>query len=296
MAFVTGTANSMADLLAALQSACTANGWTLTGNVLSKGACYVAAGVASGYLTVQGGTGVDATPALTGAAPALSRIGPAWTGDTFTFPATYVIHIGSAPDEVYLGVNYEVSRWQWAAFGSSPVAGLPGTGNWCWASVLASISNGNNYMASGGTGGGNSLVQVMAAFYMIANNNWCNAFVHHGLDGGSWSTNNNISPANASSATGTLIGRQPNLWNGEALLVPIQPAVARTNGKASIVAQLGHARYLRNDNLQDGEIITLGADRWKAYPWHRKNASARDGGVEITHSGTFGWALRYDGP
>ena len=40
MAYETGSANSFADLLAALQAACTGNGWTLSGNVLHKGTCY----------------------------------------------------------------------------------------------------------------------------------------------------------------------------------------------------------------------------------------------------------------
>lgn len=296
MAFVTGIANSMDDVLAALVSACTDNGWTLAGSVLSKGDCYVAAQVVAGYLTVRGGTGVDATPALTGAAPALARIGPAWTGDTFTFPATYVIHIGTTPDEVYLGINYEVTRWQWAAFGCSPAAGLPGTGNWCWASVLPSISSSKNRMGAFGSGGVNTLLQVMAAFYMNGNSNGATGFVHHGLDGGSWSANGSDGCADAANGSGTLISRLPNLWNGQTALVPIQPAIRRASNKVSIVAQLAHARLLRNDNLQDGEIITLGSDRWKAYPWHRKNAAARDVTGGGDHSGTFGWAVRYDGP
>ena len=59
---------------------------------------------------------------------------------------------------------------------------------------------------------------------------------------------------------------------------------------------LAHCRFLRIDNYQPGDIIPLGPDRWKVAPWYRKNTAQRDGGSNIQHTGTFGWAIRYDGP
>ena len=40
MAYVTGAAASFADLKTAIQNAATANGWTLTSDVLSKDGCF----------------------------------------------------------------------------------------------------------------------------------------------------------------------------------------------------------------------------------------------------------------
>lgn len=297
MAYVNGSATSMTDLLSALQAACTANGWTLSGNVLHKGSCYVEVTVASGYLVILGGTGIDGSNNLTGAGPYVARIGLAWTGDSLTFPMNYVVHIGATPDEIYFIINYEVNRWQWLAFGSSPMAGLPGTGNWYGASISRKIGSSKCYITP--TSGGYLGISApsMALFW----NNYSTyqtCFVHHDLDGNTWSLDNaastdSTSAAIAINAAQPMIPRQPNSWNGEAALIPIQPCIARTSGKVSMILDIAHSRYIRNDNYTDGDIITLGSDQWCVYPWHQKNSAARDGGNSINHTGTLGWAIRY---
>ena len=88
----------------------------------------------------------------------------------------------------------------------------------------------------------------------------------------------------------------PNAFNGEAVMAPIQPYVGRGSNMISVVAQLRHARYLRIDYIDPGEIITLGSDRWKAYPHYRKNAAVPRGSRDGVDSGAFGWAIEYDGP
>lgn len=300
MAYVNGSATSVTDLLSALQAACTANGWTLSGSVLHKGACYVQVNVVSGYLVILGGTGIDGSNALTGAGPYVGRIGVAWTGDSLTFPVTYAVHIGATPDEVYLLINYESTRWQWMAFGCSPVTGLPGTGNWYGASVTRSI-NSFKCSISPTTGGEiNALRQSMALFWNTSNNYQC-SFFHHGLDGNTWSGDNenvtdSTSAINAISPASPFVSRLPNQWNGEITLIPIQPCISRGSSKQSIAGDVAHARYVRVDNYVAGDIITLGSDQWKVYPWHQKNVVQRDGGLNLNHSGTLGWAIRYDGP
>lgn len=45
--------------------------------------------------------------------------------------------------------------------------------------------------------------------------------------------------------------------------------------------------------------MTYGTDRWKIYPFHRKNAAVRNGvswSTGADHSGTFAYAIRYTGP
>lgn len=90
----------------------------------------------------------------------------------------------------------------------------------------------------------------------------------------------------------------PNAWNAETHLVRLQILCPRREWKSSIVGEIKHARFARNDFLADGEVITLGADRWKVYPAHRKNVAARDGVANsgADHSGTCALAIRYDGP
>ena len=66
--------------------------------------------------------------------------------------------------------------------------------------------------------------------------------------------------------------------------------------KVRLVLEVRNARYMRIGNNDPEQVITLGPDRWKVFPFLRKNASVPDGGSVIDHSGTFGWAIRYDGP
>lgn len=302
MAYVAGTANSITDLLTALQNACTANGWTLSGNVLHRGNCFVACSVVAPNLIVRGGTGIDGSNALTGACPQYHSLGVLWSGETFAFPMTYEVHIHEAPDEVYLIVNYAVDTYQWLAFGCSPAPGLAATGNWFGASR---ISNNTSYI--------NKIMISPSSHMGIPASISCGLFwnnglydnacgrLQHGEDGYSWSVGETSGECSAKlyvDAIGSALplSTQPNAWNGESILVPIQPVWIRPSNKVSQVGAIGHARYLRIDSYAPGDVITLGPDRWKVYPWYRKNAAARDGGSYIDHTGTMGWAIRYDGP
>lgn len=164
MAFVTGTANSMAALLTALQTACTANGWTLAGNVLSKDGCYAQIRVVTGpvpsvrpsvgtrdYLYVKSGNGIDGSNLLTDPAGNEPTIGTFLSGNNasnlayedWVFPVTYRIHINTAPDEVWMAVRWNPVQYMHLAFGKSPAVGCPGTGNWHFATLPPMPSAGN---------------------------------------------------------------------------------------------------------------------------------------------------------
>lgn len=307
MAFITGSANGLADLLAAIQAACVANGWTLSGQVLRKGNCYSRLTVVGSDIQLVGGTGVDGSNALTLPGPQIARIGATAVPAALVFPLTYYVHIFNNPDEVYVFVNFSVSRWQWLAFGCSPAPGLPGTGSW-YAAQSSTGASGSGIVnvytgpvtAGGYSGGGLVSGMLFAQSGSWTNNYCCNSYFHHGLDGGDWSkpdgaSLNTIGSVDAWVTQVPLLGRQPNVFNGETALIPIQLLAKRASTKHSLVGQMAHARYLRNDNYADGDIITLGADRWKTYPFVQKSSAGRDGGVSTT-SGTFGIALRYDGP
>lgn len=89
---------------------------------------------------------------------------------------------------------------------------------------------------------------------------------------------------------------QPSVWNSEAVLLPIKAFIGRPSAKTSLGADMEFARRLRIDNLTPGDILVLGSDKWKIYPWYRKDVANRNGGIYANHSGTFGWAIRYQGP
>lgn len=321
MAFYSGAANSFEDLRTALIDACVAQGWTWSDSILSKGTAYVRPYVSTATtstegpgLIIQGGTGKSGST-LTGASdvrPRLGRAGVTNSADV-VFPLSYSIHIFDAPSEVFLFVRYSVDRFGWLAFGISATPGLPGTG--LWIAGIARRGYLTSTVSTGGfgitpTAGGSSNDNSTGSAVCSPGLFWCSSraagsdarqdAIHSNLDGGGWEgAGSGSSPGglNAIFPSIPLIGYLPNAWNSESILLPIQAYLWRAASKASLVADLVNARYVRVDNYEPEQIINIGADSWKIYPFHRKNSAASNGGsLGLDHSGTFGIAIRYDGP
>ncbi len=314
MPFYTQSANSFADVRNALFSACTANGWTLSGEILTKGSAVVrvelntvSTAAKGAGLILRCGTGVSGG-VVTGASPVGPRFGPLSPSvDAIVWPMQVDIHVHD--NEVYLIGVYNVDTLLFLAFG---ISSLPiSTGMWATASTYQ--EQGLNTLSIAMTptsgGGANSYRVAPAPFWTTAYSTASSASLNNdticaNIDGIVWaglptSAGSMTSPGAmyAVPALAPLMARQPNAWNSEAVLLRIQVYMARTNAtKISLILDLLHARYVRVDNYQIGQIITLGPDRWKVYPAYRKNAVVRDGGTDLNHSGTFGWAVRYDGP
>ncbi|WP_236200241.1 hypothetical protein [Pseudomonas pseudonitroreducens] len=320
MAFYTGSTNSFADLRTALFSACVAEGWTLTDDVLSKGAAFVKCTTSSADtgtqgigLVLQGATGYS-SGSLVNPSPVTPRLGtPSRDTTLASWPMEYFIHIFDNPDEVYLVARYNLDYFLWLAFGLSSVAGLSESGLWTTAVsrlkrgpqgpgiTIGPVSGGSNgsdnpnygFSASVGAPFWNTVTNFDAGSHQDA--------ICSGIDGVRWPYrtlpfSRAVDSFQAVEPSYPLISRSPSAWNSEAILLPIQGYVFRASNKASLVVDLENARYVRVDNYEPGQIITLGSDRWRIYPFYRKNTAARDGGMGIDHSGTFGWAIRYDGP
>lgn len=309
MAYVSGTASTFAALLAGLQSACTANGWTLDGNVLHKGSCFVEAIVVPQdfpCLRVQSGTGV-AGGVLTGRSDiGGAQLGASASNDTayystipidvpFVFPLSYEVHIHSAPDEVYLIVNYATRFYQFVAFGQSAQPGLSGSGNWYAGTDIA--SNRAVSATSIAAIGGSAEVGLINGGLGMCRNDLTDGYsdcaaCHHALDTG----------PSAWRIEGTwrdwydLNANTPSAFNSEAVLIPVRMYANRPSGFVSVVAELAHARFVNIGALDDQQIITLGADRWKVYPWWARGAVYDAIGYSGNYSGLNGHALRYDGP
>lgn len=268
--------------------------------------------------------------------PACGVIGPMGNGTStsvytdWDWPVTYHIHILTNPDEVFVMVNYGSSQyWQGLSFGQSPSPGCPGTGNWAHGSCPRAAADNNN---SGRLHGGQrvvvnpqgstlstwsgGVVQGAIPFWgytMDQSGSVPNSSLFHGVwhnDGitTGWNHpryywNSSANPGQAmniacsSRACQPLPVYSPNTWNDEAHLIRLQIMCPRLEWKSSVVGEIRHARYIRNDFLDDGEVINLGGEKWKVYPAYRKDASARNGGsaAGATHSGTSAIAIRYDG-
>lgn len=285
MAYVTGTANSLADLLTAIQSACTANGWTLSGNVLHKGTCYAQVMQAASSLQILGGDGIDGSNALTGAATAAGFLIQPMTGTTFAWPITYEVHVHTAPDEVYVVINYASGVFECAAFGQSAMPGLVGSGNWYCGPRLP--AGGALFVISVGEQGSS---HEGAGYSLFCRNSVASGGVHHSLDGDSWSV------SSSGYDWASVIAREPNQWNQESILIPIRVYATRPSGFISPVLECAHARFVNIANLADQQIVTIGSTKWKVYPWYQRGSSFTFGAAARGDSGLYGHAIEYDGP
>jgi len=302
MAYDTSSVADWAALLTFIRNTCTANGWTLSGNVLHKGNCYVEI-VADGTvgLRIRGGTGKDGSNILTGAGPAYAYLGEI-AAVPVAFPATAEVHVNASPDEVYVVINYSTNFYQMMAWGLSDVPGLTGTGVWYYAtrcSVTGSREFSSNVTsltingASGVAPDGTPMFNVAQANAGATDN----AFIHGDVDARGWHGDTAGGFAASNPYIAPLLACLPSDWNLEAVLLPFPVYVPRTAGnKFTLVADFKHIRHTRIDYLEPGDIITLGADKWKVYPWFRKDASVPDGGAMLSHSGTLAYAVRYTGP
>lgn len=318
MAYYSGVANNVNDLLNALRNSAVADGWTLTGDVLSKGTMHVQTQISYGNLKAR--AGLDGS--MTSPCP-WQHIGYVLKSTQtspcdITYPCNWEFH-GHA-QEVYFIVNFAVDRYQFLAWGKSTVPGLPGVGTWIGATVgqvLDEVSAVTSWpgdpvvIQSYGGGGGYSALYgyISAALFGTSvaaqeGGNVTPCYVHHDLEGYGWRIEPTSSPSYNTLgrqwiATTSNIGPyafQPSAWNAESALLPLRCYFRRPSSMLSLIVDCEHARLLRIDNLTPGDVLTLGLDKWKVYPWHRKNTAARNGGNSIDHTGTFGWAIRYLGP
>lgn len=288
MAYYSGTANSITDLKTALLTHAQADGWVLTGDVLSKAGVYFRIQVSGAGMTCLGCT----DNAVANPAPNVVQI------ISLAYPCNYEV-FGFA-QELYLVVKYDTEYFRWMAFGRSTVPGLPGTGAWCGASFGTGDYDGLITISPGledSYGRSSSALFWHAARASTADARGKNNWVHSGLDGNPWAhtVNTSIVPP-APSTMLPLINILPSAWNSESVLMPMREYKVRGSNKISLTADLEHARNLRIDNLTPGDILVIGVAKWKIFPWYKKNAAVRNAGYAVNHSGTYGWAIRYEGP
>lgn len=251
-------------------------------------------------------------------APNHVSVGRLWSGPAnptyeIVFPCNYEVF--GFGQELYLVVNYNVSLYQFLAFGKTTVPGIPGQGGWCGGSVglwsdVANTSGGVALPFRWDMHGitysfGNPRRNIAPILFWYRGDESMfnipeprNCWVNHGLDGHGWKwgANNNTSPIGAR-GTSHLLRVLPSAFNGDTVLVPMRAYKERPSFKSSMVADLEHARHVRIDNLSPGDIITIGSDRWKVFPWYKKSFTERSGASgEIDHTGTLGLAIRYQGP
>lgn len=311
MAYFTGTVNSFGDLKAVIENAAVAVGWTLADGVLSKYGHYVKlvtgnyGSTSYPYLLINAGTDQSGST-LTGQVGAGAKMYSS-KKMLLSWPGTY--HIHAFDREIYCFLNSNVDLYQTLAFGVSNMPGIGGTGGW-YGSMAPSSANQNQ-------DDGDQLTYITVfspdslnigvdgySYYPLGSPFWCRnaggneeigapcAQINIGLEYGRWYSPKDFGIRSIAS----LLLALPTNLNGGHVLLPAKCVVHRPSQGRTIALQHEHLRWIRNDLLENEQIIQYGSDKWKCYPVLRRNTAQRNGGQGITHSGTFGYAVRYDGP
>ena len=300
-AFGTGTGGTGTYTVSVSQTV-TSTAMTQPGRVLSRAEVFFRIGETLNNVTCLGcenNLGLNPAPNVVSIGRIFERSG--YPTREITFPCTFEVF--GFPQELYMVVNYDVDSYQWMAFGRSTVPGLTGQGGWCGATLgvfgVGGAVTAPIFISDGGGGGAGARGTAAALFWATGGtvDSNRNCWVNHGLDAHGWTYSG--APADGPIGirqAGPLIALQPSTWNSEATLLPLRCYKERPAFKSSLIADLQFARHLRIDNLMPGDILTIGADRWRVFPWYRRDPAARDGGSFVNHTGTFGWAIRYEGP
>lgn len=314
MAYYAGQCHSFQNLADILVEKCQAHGWVWQDEVLSKGDLFVKITVrneaANTYhnvlqqgITLTGGTGRLGSNLIN--ASSSVRLGRTAHNSRIPvlqyFPAYYHLFIFS--DEVYLVMKFRVDEFYYLAFGKSPLT----QANGLWLSANASYNrreiNTSSvteavYIAPTYGGGSGTVTSSAFAPFWNRNNwshNWSNATICHGMDGAMWSSGT----SRAWCSFEPLINRLPTAHFSDSPLLPYNIYLERPENKLSLICQFENARFLRIDHHEPEQILTLGHERWMVFPFYKKDIGLRDAldgsGRLSGHTGTFGWAIRYEG-
>lgn len=312
MAYYSGQVASYQELLNVLVAACVEQGWIWADGILSKNNVSIKFQVnntpaeSNGPgLIAQIGTGQSGSNLINPATSKqrIGKISSAGWGAIFDFPLIYNIHIqNNALDEVYCVINHSVDTYQYLAFGHfnsldygawiSATTGLRYSSETANRIVLTPSFDGPTWVYS----------KVRAIFWMLYVDSYSSSQTVSEVV---WDQQNNIwlndAPQRGVELSAYLeihglIQRQPSNWSSNAILLPINIYTKKNPQKNSLIFSLFNARYIRIDNYEPDQIINLNGDRWKVYPFYKKNINDRDNIYSGGHSGTFGWAIRYDGP
>lgn len=290
MSYYNGTVTNLTGLLTALTTACVTDGWTYSGGELVKHGCYFPISVdaysgAYERLRMQIKNPVDLSVSEVTSIRAMANV-------VISFPSEY--HIFTFDKEVYCVLTIQPGTYAWICFGASSIS-LPGTGAFLSGSCSGDTSTANEinypsffYSPPGGAGARYQGSRVDTGFSFCSRFSASNLSYGVGVGSSSWYSGNYCVGSS-----------QPNAFSGESILTPLMIFAEYSLNRYSLVFQSEHARHIRIDNYEDEQIITYGADKWIIFPCKKRNMADRTT-MNIygstNGSGTFGMAIRYEGP
>lgn len=311
MAYYTGQCSSYQHLADILVEKCQQHGWTWQDNILNKNGMYIHIQVNQKQPTVYYHDGIGII--LTGATgkqgstlinPGATKVRLGSTSyavvNVSVFPAIY--HLFIFEHEVYLLMKFDTNKFYYLMFGQSLLLQNTNTqANSLFLSATACLYGYDNrspeYIFITPTSGGASGTRNKSAVAPFWNrndfsDNWSNSVICHGIDNTLWSSGK----SRAYAIFEPLINRLPTTHFSDSPLLPYNIYLQRPQNKLSLIAQLENARFVCIDNYEPEQVIILGHEKWIVFPFFQKNTQQRDAGssTEI-HTGTFGWAIRYEG-
>lgn len=304
MAFQSGTFSSFTDLHGTIKGFAIANGWTNPGglDVLTKSGQYVRLVLnttGTDYILIQGGTGETGGVLDTTNGQNVRMSENQDPIGQMPFPGDYYLFAHAAPDCIFCVIKYNSIYHQHLAWGD-----ITKYGTWNGGAWTSSTANATSRVF--GT--------VIDAAAIDVSNNWCSGcflFTENSagngsgagatmlcdIDGNEWlrtlwyNNGTTYGPPDAGfsgSQQATNFCRKLDPTHEQPVLAPCTILMNRPSAKTSIIGDIPHVRYLRVDNYNPADIITVGSDKWMVFP-HRHKTGTRN-------SGGNGWAIAYDGP
>lgn len=302
MTYYSGQVSSYQELRDVLINACFESGWTVNGNVINKDEMFFRLTVSNENgnpngpgLIMHGGNSVSEFPSPGVRLGNISTSAASNYPQKIIFPIDFMIHIFE--HEVFLIVNYQIDSFMYLSFGQDQLTNAI----WLSGSIYQFISSSDSFAIFKNWGGSDTNATYNGAgFFWAGAGAGINTKDTIYFDG-QWSTTSgnfgySVGAVSALPSYVNLIERIPSAFSSDSILLPINIFKTSESYKVKLISQVVNARFTRLDNFEPNQIIQLGAEKWKIYPFHRKNITARDGGSPINHTGTFGWAIRYDGP
>lgn len=308
MAYYTGQCTSYQNLVDILVDKCQTYGWTWQDNILSKDNLFIKISVVEQPvihyyfqgqgITLTGGTGKQGNQLINPSGISV-RMGRTVANKLKIdyFPAHYHLFIFS--NEIYLLMKFNVDKFYYLAFGKSNLIHNAQANNLWLCATSNFFSHASETLPEvidirvrGGGVSSDYGATAVAPFWTRGGfeNNWTNSVICHGFDNMLWSSTKSKTYATFE----PLIERLPTAHFADSPLLPYNIYLERPENKLSLICQFENARCVRIDNYEPEQIITLGHERWMIFPFYTKNLMARDAGFS-THTGTFGWAIRFDG-
>lgn len=309
MAFQSAIVNSAADMRSAIETFAQANGWTLSSGVLSKNGCHtLLSNPSASELRIQNAkNGIFSGNEIS---VRYSRIFlTSWPS-----AATLNMVAFSNPDTIWVTMNFDVVRFMHIGFGNIAKYGTWTGGQWFHAQHTSRTKDSNVTSSVDGQSSPNSQngSSECALFWSPTNyDSWYGGYAENtassiecDLRGRIWEPPQVSDPSNlhniqVPTVTAVTHKKNPNVFNGQTILTPFQLWLKASDGFMQCLGHVGHLRFVKLKNYNPGDLITLGSEKWKLYPWHIHDIGNPDGirnaSENLGSTGILGVAVKYDG-